>query len=260
MSILEVKNFSLEISDKKILKNINFKLKEKEIVSIIGKSGSGKTMLSKMIMGLKNKNMQIKGDILFENNNIFDFSEEDLRKYRGEGIGYITQNPLNVFLPFQKIRTTFLETYLSHKNISKNEVIELAKKNLKQVNLEDTEEVLNKYPFELSGGMLQRVMIALIIGLDSKIIIADEVTSALDSYNRYEIIKIFKELNRIGKSIILITHDYYLMKSISERCLVMEDGEIIEEFNPKLKLEVIKENSEYGANLLKTTIYKRKGS
>lgn len=260
MSILEVKNFSLEISDKKILKNINFKLKEKEIVSIIGKSGSGKTMLSKMIMGLKNKNMQIKGDILFENNNIFDFSEEDLRKYRGEGIGYITQNPLNVFLPFQKIRTTFLETYLSHKNISKNEVIELAKKNLKQVNLEDTEEVLNKYPFELSGGMLQRVMIALIIGLDSKIIIADEVTSALDSYNRYEIIKIFKELNRIGKSIILITHDYYLMKSISERCLVMEDGEIIEEFNPKLKPEVIKENSEYGANLLKTTIYKRKGS
>ena len=130
MNILEIKNLSLKILDKKILKNINFELKEKEIISIIGKSGSGKTMLSKMIMGLKNKNMQIDGNILFKNNNIFDFSEEDLRKYRGEGIGYITQNPLNVFLPFQKIRTTFLETYLSHKSISKNEAIELAKKNL----------------------------------------------------------------------------------------------------------------------------------
>ena len=260
MNILEIKNLSLKILDKKILKNINFELKEKEIISIIGKSGSGKTMLSKMIMGLKNKNMQIEGEILFKDNNIFDFSEEELRKYRGEGIGYITQNPLNVFLPFQKIKTTFLETYLSHKNISKNEVIELAKKNLKQVNLENTEEILNKYPFELSGGMLQRVMVAIIIGLDAKIIIADEVTSALDSYNRYEMIKIFKELNKMGKSIILITHDYYLMKSISERCLVMENGEVIEKFNPKLKPELIKENSEFGAKLLETTIYKRKGS
>ncbi|ALF25924.1 ABC transporter ATP-binding protein [Fusobacterium nucleatum] len=260
MNILEIKNLSLKISDEKILKNINFELKEKEIISIIGKSGSGKTMLSKMIMGLKNKNMQIEGEILFKDNNIFDFSEEDLRKYRGEGIGYITQNPLNVFLPFQKIKTTFLETYLSHKNISKSEVIELAKKNLKQVNLENAEEILNKYPFELSGGMLQRVMVAIIIGLDAKIIIADEVTSALDSYNRYETIKIFKELNKMGKSIILITHDYYLMKSISERCLVMENGEVIEKFNPKLKAELIKENSKFGAKLLETTIYKRKGS
>ena len=260
MNILEIKNLSLKISNEIILKNINFELKEKEIISIIGKSGSGKTMLSKMIMGLKNKNMQIEGEILFKDNNIFDFSEEDLRKYRGEGIGYITQNPLNVFLPFQKIKTTFLETYLSHKNISKSEVIELAKKNLKQVNLENAEEILNKYPFELSGGMLQRVMVAIIIGLDAKIIIADEVTSALDSYNRYEMIKIFKELNKMGKSIILITHDYYLMKSISERCLVMENGEVIEKFNPKLKAELIKENSKFGAKLLETTIYKRKGS
>ena len=133
MNILEIKDLSLRISDKEILKNINFELKEKEIVSIIGKSGSGKTMLSKMIMGLKKKNMEIDGKILFENNNIFNLSEDNLRKYRGEGIGYITQNPLNVFLPFQKIKTTFIETYLSHKKISKNDVINLAKQNLKQV-------------------------------------------------------------------------------------------------------------------------------
>ena len=141
MNILEIKNLSLKISDEKILKNINFELKEKEIISIIGKSGSGKTMLSKMIMGLKHKNMQVEGEILFKDKNIFDFSEEDLRKYRGEGIGYITQNPLNVFLPFQKIKTTFLETYLSHKNVSKKEIIEFAKKNLKQVKLDNADEI-----------------------------------------------------------------------------------------------------------------------
>ena len=83
MNILEIKDLSLRISDKEILKNINFELKEKEIVSIIGKSGSGKTMLSKMIMGLKKKNMGIDGKILFENNNIFNLSEDNLRKYRG---------------------------------------------------------------------------------------------------------------------------------------------------------------------------------
>ena len=99
MNILEIKKLSLKISDEKILKNINLELKEKEIISIIGKSGSGKTMLSKMIMGMKNKNMQIEGEILFENKNIFELSKEDLRKYREKGIGYITQNPLNVFLP-----------------------------------------------------------------------------------------------------------------------------------------------------------------
>jgi len=81
MNILEIKDLSLRISDKEILKNINFELKEKEIISIIGKSGSGKTMLSKMIMGLKKKNMGIDGKILFENNNIFNLSEDNLRKY-----------------------------------------------------------------------------------------------------------------------------------------------------------------------------------
>ena len=131
---------------------------------------------------------------------------------------------------------------------------------LQKVGINNYKRVAKQFPHELSGGMRQRVMIAIIVGLDSKIIIADEITSALDSYNRYEIIKIFKELNELGKSIILITHDYYLMKSISDKCLVMENGEIIEEFNPKLEAELIKENSEFGAKLLETTIYKRKGS
>ena len=113
-------------------------------------------MLSKIIMGLKNKICKLKVKFYLIVRIFFNFSEEDLRKYRGEGIGYITQNPLNVFYLF-KNKTTFLETYLSHKKYFKNEVIELAKKNLKQVNLNNADDILNKYPFELSGGMLQEL-------------------------------------------------------------------------------------------------------
>ena len=256
MKLLEVKNLSFEIGSNKILNIINFSLNENEILSIIGQSGSGKTMLSKLLMGMEFKNSKTDGEIKYLNENILSLDKDNLRKYRGEKIGYITQNPLAVFLPFQKIKETFLETYLSH-NISKNEAIKIAKTSLKKVNLENTEEILGKYPFELSGGMLQRVMIAIVIGLNPKIIIADEPTSALDSYNRFELIKTFRDLNQMGITIILITHDYYLMKQISNKCLIFNMGELVEEFNP----QTVDTNSlsEYGKELFKATEYTRKG-
>ena len=255
MNILEIKNLSLKISDKKILDNINFTLKEKEIISIIGQSGSGKTMLSKMIMRLKNKNMQVEGEILFKEKNIFDFSEEDLRKYRGEGIGYITQNPLNVFLPFQKIKTTFLETYLSHKNISKKEVIELAKKNLKQVNLDNADEILNKYPFELSGGMLQRIMFAMMMQLEPDLLIADEPTSALDYYNTEKIAEILKKLQSQETALIVITHDYDFARQLGGKMIILKEGKLIESGETKDLLESPK--TEYGKALILRKRYKR---
>lgn len=103
-------------------------------------------------------------------------------------------------------------------------------------------------------------MVVIIIGLDVKIIIVDEVILVFDSYNCYEMIKIFKEFNKMGKSIVLIIYDYYLMKLILDRCLVMENGEVIEKFNLKFKLEFIKEKLEFGVKLLEIIIYKRKGS
>lgn len=256
MKILEIINLSFEINKNKILKNISFDLEKGEVLSIIGESGSGKTILSKLMMGKKFNLSILEGEVLYFKKNIFKFSDEKLRKYRGESIGYITQNPFNVFHNFQKIKTFFYETLISHKKIRKETIKSIAMKYLKEVNLENTEEILESYPFELSGGMLQRVMIALIIALEPNIIIADEPTSALDSYNRFEIINIFKILKEKGKSFIIITHDYILAKELSDSVIIMKDGEIVEKI--ALKNREIECQSLYGKNLVNKKLHRRK--
>lgn len=256
MKILEIEKLYFEINKNKILKNISFNLKVGSTLSIIGESGSGKTILSKLIMGKKIHLSNIKGKILYYGQNIFEFSDEELRKYRGERIGYITQNPFNVFHNFQKIKVFFYETLSSHKNITKEKIRKIAIKYLKEVNLENVEEILESYPFELSGGMLQRVMIAIIIALEPSIIIADEPTSALDSYNRFEIINIFKKLKKKGISFIIITHDYVLVKELADDIIVMKDGEILE--NAVLKNGNIKCKSLYGKSLVANKLCRRK--
>ena len=262
MDILEVKNLEviLKKNNKEIIKNISFSIGKNSCVGILGESGSGKSVTCKSILNILNDNFRVNGEIIFNGKNLIDCTEKEMKNIHGKQICMILQNPMTSFDPLFTIQNQMVETFLEHLDISSKEALDLAKESLEKMRMKEIDAVLKKYPHELSGGMLQRVMVAIIIGLDSKIIIADEVTSALDSYNRYEMIKIFKELNKMGKSIILITHDYYLMKSISDRCLVMENGEVIEEFNPKLEAELIKENSEFGAKLLETTIYKRKGS
>lgn len=248
MNILKIDKLFFSIDENEILKNIAFELEVGQVLSIIGESGSGKTILSKLIMGKKFDSSAIKGEILYKNENIFDFSEERIRRYRGEKIGYITQNPFNVFHNFQKIKSFFYETLLSHKKMTKKEIKLLAEEYLKEVNLENTKEILESYPFELSGGMLQRVMIAIILALNPELVIADEPTSALDSYNRLEVINIFKNLKMKGLSFILITHDYVLVRELSDRVIIMKDGEIIEK--PSLIDGEIKCKSSYGKELI----------
>lgn len=256
MNILNVKNLYFTIDKNEILRNISFQLEDGEVLSIIGESGSGKTILSKLIMGKKFNSSIIQGEILYKGKNIENFSENQMRAYRGEKIGYITQNPFNVFHNFQKIKTFFYETLLSHRNISKKEINILSKKYLKEVNLEDVDEILESYPFELSGGMLQRVMIAIILALNSEIIIADEPTSALDSYNRLEVINIFKKLKKRGLSSIIITHDYALVRELSDKIIIIKDGEIIEKLS--LCNGEINCRSDYGKELVEKRKYRGK--
>lgn len=256
MKILEINNLSFEINENKILKNISLTLESGEVLSIIGESGSGKTILSKLIMGKNFSSSNLKGEILYFGEKIFKFSSEKLRKYRGENIGYITQNPFNVFHNYQKIKNFFYETLFSHKKTTKKAIKDIAIKYLREVNLENVEEILESYPFELSGGMLQRVMVAIIIALNPDIIIADEPTSALDSYNRSEIINIFKALKEKGVSFIIITHDYVLAKEVSDNIIIMKDGKIVERVI--LKNGDINCKSLYGKSLINRKLYRRK--
>lgn len=257
MSILKVKNLSFKIKNNIILNNISFELENGKITSIIGESGSGKTTISKLIMGLEYENSIKEGEILFLDENINNFSKKRLRIYRGEQVAYISQNPFNVFHNVQKIKYFFYETMLSHKKISKLKIKENAIEILKEVNLMNGEEILEKYPFELSGGMLQRVMIAMMLLLKPRIIIADEPTSALDSYNREEIINIFKKLSNNGITFLIITHDYSLAKSLSEQVIVLKDGNIIEKIE-FLENEQIICQTDYAKKLLNRESFKRR--
>lgn len=258
MKILEVKDLSFEIKNNKILKNVSFFLEEGEITSIIGESGSGKTTISKLIMGLDFNNSKKQGKILFLNEDINLFSQKKLREYRGKEVAYVSQNPFNVFHNIQKIKDFFYETILSHQKISKQEIREKAVEILKEVNLPNGEEILEKYPFELSGGMLQRVMIALILLLKPKIIIADEPTSALDSYNREEIINIFRKLADSGITFLIITHDYSFARALSKKFIVIREGDIVEEISCCEKNGKIECKTTYAEQLLNRENYKRR--
>ena len=199
--LLEVKNLSVKIkkSGKEIVKDISFNMKENTCLGILGESGSGKSMTCKSILGILKDNLEASGEIIFDGRNLLILKKEESRDIRGKEICMILQNPMTSFDPLYTIGNQLLETFLEHLNINRDEAYKLAVESLEKMRLKDIEEVLKKYPHELSGGMLQRIMIAVAIALKPKLIIADEPTTAIDSLNQKDIIDEFiilkKELN-----------------------------------------------------------------
>ena len=176
MSILNYQNLTLTYNEQEILHHINLIIPKNQITVIVGQSGSGKSTLLKATMGLLSDDAKItEGKILFEEDNLL---EKDLDCYRGEKIGMIFQNPLTYFDDYQNIEEHFYESLHTHFKYSKKQSHKIAIHYLKQMGLEET--ILNKYPFELSGGMAQRVMIALVLCLQPSLVLADEPTSSLD--------------------------------------------------------------------------------
>lgn len=179
--LLEIKNLDVAYSKNKIIENLNFNINENEIISIVGESGSGKSTLIRAILNIiSNGGFISKGEILFLGGNISALGEKEIQKIRGKEIGIIFQDAGGTMNPIKTIGKQFLEYILTHNKISKKEASEIIKENLLKVNLNDTERVMNSYPFELSGGMKQRVAIAMILSQKPKLILADEPTSALD--------------------------------------------------------------------------------
>lgn len=231
--ILEVKNLNLFFKDKKedvqILKDISFKINKNQCLGILGESGSGKSMLWKSIMGLLDDNFKIEGKVSFQGINLLDMNNEEKRLIRGDKITIIVQNPMTSFDPLFTIGDQMLETFQTHINKNKKEAKELAINILEKMNIPNPKETLKKYPHELSGGMLQRIMIGLSIAFQPSLIIADEPTTAIDSLNQVEIIKKLKELQeKLEFSMIFITHDLHLLAQVSDEIIVMKDGEIVE--------------------------------
>ena len=255
MKILEVKNLDVTLKNgNKLLDNITFTLKENTILGIIGESGSVKSITTKAILKLLNeKNFKIDGKVLLEGKDIIPLNEKQMQKIRGRKISVIFQNPMTALNPLVKIGNQMIETLKFHFKINKKASYDMAFKTLSLMNFQDIKVVLNSYPYELSGGMLQRVVIAIALSLRPKILIADEPTTALDVDTRDIIIKEILNLkNKFGISIIYITHENEIIKKISDEIVVLKNGKVIEQGAKEKILKNPKEK--YTKALLKKTL------
>lgn len=210
---------------------VNMKLFSDEILAIVGESGCGKSTLATTIMGLHNPNFtRSTGEILFEGKNLVGLSEKDFNEIRGEGIGMIFQDPLSSLNPLQRIGKQIEEGLIYHTKMNAEErkarVLEL----IEQVGIPNPPRVARQYPHELSGGMRQRVIIAIALACKPKIIIADEPTTALDVTIQAQILDLLVEIQKeINAGIILITHDLGVVAQLADRVCVMYAGQIVEE-------------------------------
>lgn len=224
MSILEYQDLSLNYDTQPILQDINLKIEKGNITVIVGQSGSGKSTLLKATLGLLPSNAKIvKGHILFEDTLLND---EDLDQLRGTKIGMIYQNPLTFFDDFKTIAYHFYEALYYHFHLDEKQAKNKAKTLLNQVLLD--ESILEKYPFELSGGMAQRVMIALTLSLQPDLILADEPTSSLDVVSQKQLLDLLLDLKK-QTTIVLVTHNIQVAKYLADQIVVIKDGRIIEQ-------------------------------
>ncbi|WP_373079838.1 ABC transporter ATP-binding protein [Fusobacterium varium] len=231
-TLLEVKNLSVEAKSKKLsvklVDNISFSLREGECLGILGESGSGKSMTCKAIMGLLDKNFQIEGSAIYENNDLLKKNSEDMRKLRGKEIAMVLQNPMTCFDPLYPIGYQMAETFTEHLNLNQEEIKKKSIEILELMQLKNTEDILHKYPHQLSGGMLQRIMIGLAMAMEPKLLIADEPTTAIDAVTQYEIIKEFIKIKEKYKvAIIFISHDLSVISKIADNVIVMSNGKAV---------------------------------
>lgn len=231
-TLLEVKNLSVEAKSKKsstqLVDNISFSLKEGECLGILGESGSGKSMTCKAIMGLLDKNFQIEGSAIYENNDLLKKNSEDMRKLRGKEIAMVLQNPMTCFDPLYPIGYQMAETFAEHLDLNQEEIKKKSIEILELMQLKNAEDILHKYPHQLSGGMLQRIMIGLALAMEPKLLIADEPTTAIDAVTQYEIMKEFIKIKEKYKvAIIFISHDLSVISKIADNVIVMSNGKAV---------------------------------
>ncbi|TSI04315.1 ABC transporter ATP-binding protein [Lysinibacillus sp. BW-2-10] len=210
---------------------VSLSLRKNEILAIVGESGCGKSTLATSIMGLfDQRTTRIQGEILYQQKNLAALTEEQLNEVRGLEISMIFQDPLSALNPLMRVGAQIEEGLIYHTDLSKEERKQRVLTLLQQVGIQDPKRVARQFPHQLSGGMRQRIMIAIAICCKPKIIIADEPTTALDVTIQAQILDLLVELQKeTGAGIILITHDLGVVAEVADRVAVMYAGEIVEE-------------------------------
>ncbi len=231
-TILDVKNLIVKFDTTQgeitAVNNISFNINKGECIGIAGESGSGKTQTFFSITGILSDNGKAAGEVNFNNLNLLELSEAELSKIRGKDIGFIFQDPMTSLTPHMKIGDQLTEVSIFHDKKSKSESIKKAKEVLDKVRLPRINNLITKYPHELSGGMRQRIMIGISLMCNPKLIIADEPTTALDVTTQKDILKIFSDLQKENITIALITHDIGVLAEVSDNIIVMNEGSIVE--------------------------------
>lgn len=249
--MLEIKDLTIQYGDKDpVVENFSLSLKKGEIITIVGESGSGKSTVLSSILGLlPNGGKIISGDIIYNGESMLNKSLNQWRELRGTEITMISQDSGGTLNPIRKIGKQFVEYIQTHSKISTKEAEEKAKDMFSKVNLPDPEIIMKSYPHQLSGGMKQRVGIAMALTFHPKIILADEPTSALDVITQAQIVKEIMDLRKkFDTSIIMVTHNLGVAAYISDKIIVMQNGKIVDAGN---KNEVIENpKSEYTKKLL----------
>lgn len=233
--MLEVKDLQVYLHTEecllKAVDGVSFSVHPGETVAIVGESGSGKSVLAHSLVQLNPQppTSYPQGEILFEGRNLLDLHENELRKIRGNEIAMIFQDPLSSLNPVIKIGNQLIEAILTHRDISKKEAKLLALELLSDVGIPDPERRMREYPHQFSGGMRQRVLIAMALASQPKLLIADEPTTALDVTIQAQILELMRTIQKkYGTAIILITHDLGVVAQMADKVLVMYSGRIVE--------------------------------
>ena len=235
MSLLNVENLRVHFHDaapeRFAVDGVSFSMEEGDILGLVGESGTGKTVTSMCIGGLlPRRKADTWGSITLDGAEIFDCTEKELNRILGKEMTIVFQEPMTSFNPVYRIGRQVGESlYVHEKGISREQKRKLVLDAMRKAGLTDVERVYKKYPHELSGGMLQRAMIAAAIVTEPKLLIADEITTALDVTVQARILDLLKRLNReTGMSILFISHDLHVVNRLCSRVIVMQRGKIVE--------------------------------
>lgn len=234
-SVLQVNGLNVTVRAERgllpLVQDVSFEIKHGEVFGLVGESGSGKTITCMSLLQLLDrKTTRVEGSIRLHSRDLNGLGEGEMRRIRGKEIGFIMQNPMNAFTPVYTIGNQFIEMIRTHTSYTKKEAAELAAVSLDAVHLPNPLELMRRYPFQLSGGMLQRVMIAITMCLRPSVVIADEPTTALDVTNQLQVLRQLDRLRtECGTAVLLISHDLGVIAELADRVAVMQHGRMVEQ-------------------------------
>ena len=242
--ILRYEHVDISYNGVKVIKDVSFTVDEGEILGIVGESGSGKSTIIKAAMGLLGETgLVTRGDIWYKGKNLPDLSAAELRKLNGPELGMIFQYAGSSFCPIRTVGAQLYESMTEHESVSKEEFSRCATELLEKIGFENARRILDSYPFELSGGMQQRVGIAVAMLLNPSVLLADEPTSALDvSVQKQVVEEMLLVRKTFGTSIVLVTHNIGVIGAMADKVLVMKNGEMVEYGETQQVLNNLKED------------------